>query len=286
MATNQLPLRKKGIFGGVGNFFGGIGSRVTGGVKRAATVTGRGFGAAGRVFAGTNRVNYNRNAKGLLIIMNNKTKQGIIAGLGANKALFNQARKNKGILTLAEFVQYLNGNNRRKNRARTNIRIALKEALANKKIRNIASAAQEKQNTFQRLASVHGNNNLNSNERNALLNALNRMYPGTKNMYTKSGSTSLRHFLHYLNDTVNVRSISANNLDDEIIKALKAKANAKATANANAKTKANARKAALNTRLAKFKPVKINNANTAIPVKLSNVNVSNGVSRSGPMAGG
>jgi hypothetical protein len=266
MATNQLPLRKKGIFGGVGNFFGGIGSRVTGGVKRAATVTGRGFGAAGRVFAGTNRVNYNRNAKGLLIIMNNKTKQGIIAGLGANKALFNQARKNKGILTLAEFVQYLNGNNRRKNRARTNIRIALKEALANKKIRNIASAAQEKQNTFQRLASVHGNNNLNSNERNALLNALNRI----KNMYTKSGSTSLRHFLHYLNDTVNVRSISANILDDEIIKALKAKANAKATANANAKTKANARKAALNTRLAKFKPV----------------NVSNGVSRSGPMAGG
>jgi len=271
MATSKVPVpnvktlpAQRGAFSRFGTWLAG---------EKGKTF-GRSFGLFGgmvkRSLVGTSRVNYNMNLKtGKKFQIGNKTRVQILREVLAYPN-FNNANREKffklfkkvrwgpeKVLTLREFITYLNGGNKRNALAQTKIRNALKGALLNKKAREKAGANKNNQNRLKTLGNLHSNNGLNKNERNAILQEINSHNPGlfAMNKYSELKPTSLKHFILLLNKTAVIpRNISANAIDDMVLAALKKNLVARNNTETKLKNNANAKKRAMEQRLSRFKP--------------------------------
>ena len=245
MSMNQPPpLRSPGFLGGVASIFGGFGRGISKGAKKAATVTGGGVLAAGRVIGGTNRVNGIYTPNGKYFVMNSRKIKPFIKSLPLknNRDLWNAASTGGKVITLKEFIKFLNPNNKTVNSRKfteLTLQQAVRNALAAKHARNNNNRKKAETNRLALAGNLYAKNGLTNTQRNAFIRFINESNSNLKAAEQYKGSTSLKHFLHKLAPNKNgIEKMNTRALKTAIVEALHKKANARELENAAAKKKA------------------------------------------------
>lgn len=245
MAT-QVPLRRGGLFGGVGSFFGGIGrgaSKVAGAAKGT---TGSGFMVVGRAIGGSSRVNgiFTSNGK-KYIVMNSKLIKPFIGTLPApNQKLWKNASQYGKVITLKEFIKFLTPGTNVNTRRFTEVTLkqAVRNALAARHKSNNTKKQMNENNRIKLAGNLYTPNGLTNAQRAAFIKFLASQNKNKKlNVEAQfKGSTSLKHFLHKLApNRTDIETLNSRALKTAVVQALKTRARAKANENAKARAKAN-----------------------------------------------
>jgi hypothetical protein len=243
--SNPPPLRRGGVFSGVGSFFGGIRKKTSNLAGAAAGKTKSGFGMIGRAIGGSTRVNGIYTANGKYFVMNSKVIKPFINGLTnqRNKNLWKEATTYGKVITLKEFIKFLTPENTTVNTRRFSeqtLKQAVKNALAARHKSNNAKKQGLENNRLKLAGNLYTTNGLTNAQRIAFLNLVNKSNSNLKAADQYKGSTSLKHFLHKLApNKTDINNMNTRALKTAIVQALHNKANAREKANANARAKAN-----------------------------------------------